>query len=168
MSQAVQCSQCPDQLFPVPGIRESEPEILSEKFKKKLLGELLWPTFRLLTGKDIGSLNALQDLLHGTLNRIDQEEGIKIDIDTFREAIIILLSLPNDIPMPELDLEETGDIVMEWYYDKFNVFSLIVDGGGTIYYAGLFGSIDDRDSGRKPFKYIRDERIIELIRRIVY
>jgi hypothetical protein len=68
--------------------------------------------------------------------------------------------------MPTLDIEESGDITIEWYKDRWNVVNAIVDGTGVVYYAGLFGNKNDRDSGRKPITFEANEELVRFVSRI--
>ena len=77
-----------------------------------------------------------------------------------------MLLLPDDLELPELEFEDNGHITMEWYTGKWNIFTVIVDGSGVYYYAGLFGSRDNRDKGRKPFSEGMDEGIVRSIRKV--
>lgn len=170
MSTAVYCPNCPDQLFPDAPRAVSEPSSNALNVRRNLLGGLLEATTSLVTkvfiGKDFATIKLLNDLLNQVLLRHEQGEEIQLNYTAFHDAIQVLLTLPRNTPMPTLDIEESGDILMEWYKDRWNIVTAIVDGKGVVYYAGLFGNKDDRDSGRKPITFDVNEELVRFINRL--
>ena len=118
-------------------------------------------------GKDLEVLKKLEGIFEEAFEQLDEGQEIPLRRETFKDALKFLLILPNDYPIPELEIEETGDITMEWYRDKWNIFSVMVDGSGVYYYAGLFGDEDNRDKGRKPLGIVIDEVVLKHIKRII-
>ncbi len=70
----------------------------------------------------------------------DSYDGMPISDKTFFEAREIIRLLPQDLPLPEVMPEPTGEIAFEWYKDRKHVFVISVEGRERISYAGLFGS----------------------------
>lgn len=55
------------------------------------------------------------------------------------EAIIFLRQLPTVIPRPSLVPNPDGDISLEWYLGKWQLFVVTFSGKGILFYAGVFG-----------------------------
>lgn len=70
----------------------------------------------------------------------DGYEGIAISDETFLEAIEIIRLLPEDLALPEVMPEPTGEIAFEWYKNRKHVFVISVAGKKRLSYAGLFGT----------------------------
>ena len=170
MSTYASCPNCPNALFPVGLLGNSQPSKEANQFKKTLIEKLLdiaTPITRnVFFGKDITVLSKLQEVFNETFEQLDEGQQIPLDLATFQNALTFLLMLPNDLTLPELEIEESGDITLEWYRDKWNIFSVVIDGSDVYYYAGLFGSKDNRDKGRKPMSEGIDEAVIRYIKRI--
>ena len=171
MSQAIYCPQCPDQVFGLKNASESELVSKIKKIKGNFINGVLDLTSSMacyaVFGKDIAILRILEDLANDALKRIDDGESLKLSKHTFRNAITVLLLLPKNIPLPTIELEDSGDITLEWYKDKWNIFTIIIDESNNIHYAGLFGNRDDRDRGKKPIGYEIDSLVTQLISRVV-
>jgi hypothetical protein len=170
MSTFAYCPNCSNELFPVGLPGNSTPSKETNRFKKVLMEKLLdiaTPIVKkIFLGKDITALKKLEEVFDEAFEQFDEGQEIRLERATFQNALTFLLMLPNDLKLPELEIEETGDITMEWYRDKWNIFSVIIDGSGVYYYAGLFGSKDNRDKGRKPLSEGIDEVVLKYIKRI--
>jgi len=170
MSTFAYCPNCSNELFPIglPGNSNSSKE--TNRFTKVLMEKLLdiaTPiVFKVFFGKDITVLKKLEGIFDEAFEQFDEGQGIPLDRETFKYALTFLLHLPDKLPLPELEIEENGDITMEWYKDKWNLFSVILDSTGVYYYAGIFGDKDNRDKGRKPLSEGIDEVVIKYIKRI--
>ena len=57
----------------------------------------------------------------------------------FEEALALLNSRPETIPLPEFAIEPDGSIGMEWENGPDRLFVLSVSGKGVVVYAGLLG-----------------------------
>jgi hypothetical protein len=170
MSTFAYCPDCSNELFPADLSGNSNSSKETKRFKKVLMEKLLdiaTPIVRkVFFGKDITVLKKLEGVFEEAFEQFDGDQEIPLERATFQNALTFLLMLPNGLTLPELEIEETGDITMEWYKDKWNVFSVIIDGSGVYYYAGLFGSMDNRDIGRKPLSEGIDEAVLKYIKRI--
>jgi hypothetical protein len=170
MSTFAYCPNCSTELFPsgLPG--NSNPSKETNRFKKVLMEKLLdiaTPiVLKVFLGKDITALKKLEGIFEEAFEQFDEGQEILLERATFQNALTFLLMLPNDITLPELEIEESGDIIMEWYKDKWNIFSVIIDDSDVYYYAGLFGSKDNRDKGRKPLSEGIDEVVLKYIKKI--
>lgn len=171
VSQAVYCPQCPDQVFSDKNFGGTEVVSKIRELKKNFVIGVLELTSSIVSyavfGKDIAILRILEDLANDAFERMDRGESVEINKTTFRHVVAVLMLLPKNIPLPMIELEDSGDITLEWYRDKWNLFTIIIDESGYIYYAGLFGSKNDRDSGKKPIGYEIDSRITQLIGKVV-
>lgn len=58
---------------------------------------------------------------------------------SFENALRVALSLPTDIPVPEVDVVPSGQVAFIWSQGKRQVFSMIIGNGKELSYAGLFG-----------------------------
>lgn len=170
MSTFAYCPNCPNELFPVGLPGNSNPSKEGNRIKKVLMEKLLAIAAPIVQksffGKDINVLKKLKEVFEETSEQLDEGHEILLDRATFQNVLTFLLMLPNDLTLPELEIEESGDITMEWYRDKWNIFSVVIDGSGVYYYAGLFGSKDNRDKGRKPLSEGIDEVVLKYIKRI--
>ena len=172
MSTFTYCPNCSNELFPIglPGNSDSSKD--TNRFKKVLMEKLLdiaTPiVLKAFFGKDITALKKLEGVFEEAFEQFDEGQEIPLERATFQNALTFLLMLPNDLILPELEIEETGDITMEWYKDKWNIFSIIFDGSDVYYYAGLFGSKDNRDRGRKPLSEGIDEVVLRYIKRVLF
>ncbi len=169
MSTFAYCPNCSNELFPVGLPGNSNPSKDTNRFKKAVMEKLLDIAapivHRVFFGKDITALKKLEGAFEEAFEQLDEDQEMQIERATFQNALTFLFMLPSDLTLPELEVEETGDITMEWYRDKWNIFSVIIDGSGVYYYAGLFGSKDNRDKGRKPLSEGIDEVVLRYIRK---
>ncbi len=166
MSTFAYCPNCPTGIFTpgLPGNSNSSKE--TNRFKKRIVEKLLAIATKTFFGKDLVALKKLEGVFEEAFEQFDESQEIPLERSTFQNAFRFLLMLPNDLALPELEIEENGDITMEWYRDKWNLFTVIMDESDVYYYAGLFGSKDNRDKGRKPLSEGIDEVVLRSIRKI--
>ncbi|VAW96214.1 hypothetical protein MNBD_GAMMA21-1348 [hydrothermal vent metagenome] len=169
MSTFAYCPNCSNKLFSVGLPGNSNPSKETNRFTKKLMEKLLGIAtpivFKVFLGKDITALKKLEGIFDEAFDQFDDGQEIPLERVTFQNAFTFLLMLPNYLTLPELEIEKNGDIIMEWYKDKWNIFSVVIDKSGIYYYAGMFGSKDNRDKGRKPLFEGIDEVVIKYIKR---
>lgn len=79
------------------------------------------------------------------------------------ESLIHKLTLLN-FPIPEIVIEPTGDIALEWHKSEKSIFVISVNGKKTIVYAGLFGS--NSINGTEYFGNILPEVILSCLKRL--
>ncbi len=79
------------------------------------------------------------------------------------ESLIHKLTLLN-FPVPEIVIEPTGDIALEWYKSEKSIFVISVNGKNTIVYAGLFGP--NSINGTEYFGNILPEIVISCLKRL--
>lgn len=169
MSTFAICPQCPNELFPI-GLQGNSPSSKDvQKFKNKLLESLLDIAAPILVtlffGKNIRVLKNIKELINDALEEYGESE-CPLTYEALKNTMVFLLLMPNDIPLPQLDIEESGDITLEWYKDKWNLYTVIIDESGLYYYAGLFGDSNNRDYGRKQLSDGIDSIVIQQIKRV--
>ena len=70
----------------------------------------------------------------------DGYDALPITKNAYIEAKRLIESLPvTSFPMPEVTPEPNGEIELEWYREKRQIFIAGVSGRNEIVYAGLFG-----------------------------
>jgi len=69
----------------------------------------------------------------------DGYDAKAISIDSCREAIRFVRSLPTMIPLPEIAVDPDGEVALEWYEGPRKVFTVSIGSRNEITYAGLFG-----------------------------
>lgn len=165
MSSFAYCPNCPTDFFSTasPGNTDSSRKSYQAitSFLENILSIAPSIISKIFFGKEITSLKKLEAIVDDA-----EEQDVLVTERTIANALVFLLTLPKDVVLPELDFEENGDITMEWYRDKWNLFSVIVDEGDTYYYAGLFGSEKNREKGRKPLDGATDDTVVSCIKKI--
>jgi hypothetical protein len=86
------------------------------------------------------------------LGNWDGYEAKAINDESFFEAMRFTEMIPITIPLPEIGVEPTGEIVLEWHRSLGRLFSIIATGHNEVIYAGLFGT--GKVNG---IEYFRDE-----------
>ncbi|MEZ4647528.1 MAG: hypothetical protein R3E97_01870 [Candidatus Eisenbacteria bacterium] len=81
-----------------------------------------------------------------------------------RWAFQFALSLPRDLPLPELSIDKDGEVSFEWSLGPRAVFSVSVAPNGTLSYAGLYGH--RKCYGVESLDSAVPEPILEGIRRL--
>ena len=74
----------------------------------------------------------------------DGEGALAISEDVYIEALRFIKNLPTyvDLPLPEINPDNDGELSLEWYRNKRQVFVVSISGKNRITYAGLFGTND--------------------------
>ena len=62
-----------------------------------------------------------------------------VDGQAYGNAVRFALSLPSDVPNPEIGVDPDGEVVFEWYEGRRQVFSVSVGSRSELTYAGLYG-----------------------------
>ena len=170
MSTFAYCPNYPSEFLPVelPGNSVASKE--ASRYQRTLLERFLViaePIFeKTFFGKSLRAFKKLENVFGEVFAQIDEGYDIPLDKVAFQNVLTFMLLMPDDIPLPNLELEDGGQITLEWYKDKWNIFSVVMDGSGLYYYAGLFGSKNDMDKGRKLFSEGIDENVLRSIRRL--
>ena len=73
-------------------------------------------------------------------NGWDGYGGQSIDEGSFQNAMSFAMSLPNSIPLPDIDVIPAGQVVFTWSQGRRQTFSVIVGNMKELSYAGLFGA----------------------------
>lgn len=73
-------------------------------------------------------------------NDWDGYGGQSIDEESLEGAMRFAMSLPSSIPLPDVDVIPTGQVVFTWSQGKRQTFSVIVGNMKDLSYAGLFGA----------------------------
>jgi hypothetical protein len=87
-----------------------------------------------------------------------------IDEQSFDVAQRFALSLSADIPIPEIDITPTGQVVFTWSQGARRIFSVIIGSRSELSYAGLFGA--RRTHGVEYFDRDVPDIILENIARV--
>ena len=70
----------------------------------------------------------------------DGYDALPITKEAYFEAMKLIKCLPiTSFPMPEVAPEPNGEIGLEWFIGRRQVFNASVSGKNEIVYAGLFG-----------------------------
>lgn len=83
-----------------------------------------------------GLLKARQEC---SVDNWDGYQGKSINEESFNHAWNLALSLPLNIPIPDIYVDPEGDVTFEWYEGKRKVFSVSVGSKNELSYAGLYG-----------------------------
>lgn len=87
-----------------------------------------------------------------------------IDILSYDNALSFALSIPTNIPSPEVDVIPTGKVVFTWSEGKRKLFSVIIGNLNELSYAGLYGAISTY--GVEFFSDGMPETIVKNISRV--
>jgi len=88
-----------------------------------------------------------------------------ISFDSYLAAWIFWRMLPTTIPVPEISIDPDGEFTFEWYDEPRKVFSVIVEKGHRLTYAGLFG--DNKVHGNEYFEHELPATILFNLRRVL-
>ena len=80
------------------------------------------------------------------------------------EALDFTAKLSSDFPRPEVYIEPSGELGLEWHTKRRSTFLISFDGHDTISYAGVFGS--NTVHGSEYFGEVIPDVVIESIRRL--
>lgn len=120
-------------------------------------------------------INFVKDYLYKDIFRVYQEcieknwdgyDAEAVNENVFFESIKFIDSMPDDIQMPEVIPEPTGEIAFEWYKDRKHIFVTSLSGEGIISYAGLFGA-KNKSHGTEIFIDNIPNVIISNIKRLI-
>lgn len=95
----------------------------------------------------------------------DGEGARPITRDAYLEAREFLKLLPTIFSTPEIVPEPTGEIALEWYKSKEQVFISSFGGNGVITFAGMFGH-NATLHGTESFEDFVPPTIVDGIRRL--
>jgi len=95
----------------------------------------------------------------------DGQGSERIDEKSYSTAINVALSLPYDIPIPDINIRPSdGGVIFEWFRGSRQVFSFEVGHQNELFYAGLFGVVQ---SNGIEFFYDRiPDNVIANIKRL--
>ena len=101
------------------------------------------------------------------LAALAEENGVSFRAATvFRVAQRFLLALPTHIPVPELSLDEDGEIALDWAGTRGRMFPLTMRKDGRITYALRLSSIS-RKRGTEYFENEVPKEILDCIEKTV-
>lgn len=83
-----------------------------------------------------------------------------------KETIDFLKKLPSTIPIPEVVVEPSGDLALEWYVGNYCCFLVGFSGKSIITYSGLFGR-GQKTYGTEFISEAIPSLIVENIRRVL-
>jgi len=83
--------------------------------------------------------NLLEVKSEHSVDNWDGYDAKAINDNSYKNAWQFALSLPPNLPIPEIYIEPDGEVVFEWYEDKRKVFSISIGSENKLAYAGLFG-----------------------------
>lgn len=63
-----------------------------------------------------------------------------IDIQSYENALRFAMSLPTNIPSPEVEVIPNGKVLFTWSEGKRKLFSVIIGNMNELSYAGLYGA----------------------------
>ena len=110
----------------------------------------------------------LEDLLkEREEHSVDNWDGYgakAVNIDSFYNACHFALSIPSNVPTPEIYVDTDGEITFEWYKGRRQVFSISVGSKSELAYAGLFGA--SKTYGVEQFYDDVPERLLDNINRL--
>lgn len=100
-----------------------------------------------------------------SVNNWDGYNAKAIDPGSFEEALRFSGMLPTTIPIPETDVDASGEFVFEWHKGPRKVFSVVVEGNNVLTYAGLFGT--NKTSGTEYFGDELPKTILDNLQRLL-
>jgi hypothetical protein len=86
-----------------------------------------------------------------------------VNFDNYLAAWKFWRTLPTTVPIPEISVDPDGEFILEWHNGPRKVFSVIVERGHQLTYAGLFG--DNKVYGNEYFEYELPPMILFNLRR---
>ena len=97
-------------------------------------------------------------------NNWDGYGGQSIDEGSFQNAMVFAMSFPHSIPLPDVDVIPTGEVVFTWSQGRRQTFSVIVGNMKELSYAGLFGA--RRNYGVEYLENQMPDKILENIKEV--
>jgi len=111
------------------------------------------------------TLQALKEVLEECSHDNWDGYGAKaVDRKSLDKALQIVLSLPLEIPPPDVGVDPDGEISLEWYRNPRRIFSISVGGDGTLTYAGILG--DEEVHGKDYWKGRLPQGILDKIKKV--
>lgn len=80
-----------------------------------------------------------QQLLGRLRSSVEQASGVEVGESTLSYAERFVSLLPINTPVPDIVLEDDGEIAFDWGVSATSTFSVSVSRDGTLRFAGLFG-----------------------------
>jgi hypothetical protein len=88
----------------------------------------------------------------------------RVDSTSINNSLRFAMSLPNQIPLPEIDIVPSGQVVFSWNKGRRQIFSISVGSRSELSYAGLFGA--NKTYGVEYFNENIPAMILENIDRV--
>lgn len=88
-----------------------------------------------------------------------------ISSESYLQATRFLAALPTWSPAPEVSVDPDGEVALDWFGIRKDVFSVSIGPTGELSYAGIFGV--SRVSGEDYFTDEIPDAILEGLRRII-
>lgn len=63
-----------------------------------------------------------------------------INMESYRNAVNFALSLPFNIPNPDIYVAPNGEVTFEWYEGKRKIFTISIGKENELTFAGLYGA----------------------------
>lgn len=98
------------------------------------------------------------------LQRAAEEQGVNVSADAIMKAFTVLDALPYGTALPEIVIEDDGQVGLDWQLSANRMLSLNVGNGSMLGYAAVIGL--DSSFGRVPFATELPERVVDLLRRL--
>jgi hypothetical protein len=116
-------------------------------------------------GTKFNMLNSLFDVcLEASSENWDGYSAKAISQKTCNNAIKFIRMLPVDFPIPKIDAESNGGILVEWHRNVGQIFSAIIEDDSQITYAGIFSG--NKTYGVEYFENEIPKPILEGIQRV--
>ena len=91
-------------------------------------------------------------------------DGLYASPEAMENAMALVWALPQDMPLPEVIVEQDGEIGLDWDEGRRRAVSVSVGDGPTLSYAALVGA--EPLHGRVPFTGTVPETLSFVLRRI--
>jgi hypothetical protein len=83
----------------------------------------------------------------------------------FTAAQGLLMALPSDIPAPEFDVDNDGDVILDWAGPDSRMFTIAISECGRIHYAARLSATKNRN-GSDIFVDAIPREISDLVRAV--
>jgi hypothetical protein len=97
------------------------------------------------------NLALIDTFIECSSNNWDGYGAKAVDFDNYVAARKFWNILPTTVPIPETSVDPDGEFIFEWYNGPRKIFSVIVEKGHQLTYAGLFG--ENKVYGNEYFEY---------------
>lgn len=94
----------------------------------------------------------------------DSYGGKPLSHEAAAEAAEFLNLLPRTMPLPEITVEPTGSVSLDWIASRHRIFSITLSGTDKLVYAGIFGQ--NETHGTESFEYSAPEIILRSLERL--